>query len=181
MHTRAGAKYHNMSKDNLRFRRNIPPTQPARGFQGRQVGVLLDRVLGPALKRRGFGNIDLINHWSTIVGPELAALSQPDRIRRIGKEGGVLTIRVEGAMALEVQHMAPQIIDRINAHYGSGTLARLHIVQGPLPLAGGRGRSRPLTKDEIEAARAPLEDMRPGRLQAALARLGAQIARDRKN
>ncbi|HAL84459.1 MAG TPA: DUF721 domain-containing protein, partial [Rhodobiaceae bacterium] len=32
-------------------------------------------------------------------------------------------------MALEVQHMAPQIIERINAHFGAGTLARLHIVQ----------------------------------------------------
>ena len=76
-----------MSKDNLRFRSSVPPTQPARGFQGRQVGVLLDRVLSSALKRRGFGKIDLLAHWSAIVGPELAALSQPDRIRRGGPEG----------------------------------------------------------------------------------------------
>jgi hypothetical protein len=83
-------------------------------------------------------------------------------------------------MALEVQHMAPQIIERINAHFGAGTLARLHIVQGPLPLTGkSRGRA-PLGKDEIEAARASLEGLKPGRLQSALARLGAQIARQRK-
>ena len=170
-----------MPKDNLRFRRSLPPTQPARGFQGRQVGVLLDRVLSPALKRRGFGKIDLLSHWSAIVGPELAALSQPDRIRRRGSEGAVLTVRVEGAMALEVQHMAPQIIERINGHFGAGTLARLHIVQGPLPLTGKSRGQAPLGKDEIEAARASLGGLKPGRLQSALARLGAQIARQRKS
>ena len=169
-----------MSKDNLRFHRSVPPTQPARGCQGRQVGVLLDRVLSPALKRRGFGKIDLLAHWSAIVGPELAALSQPDRMRGGGPEGSVLTVRVEGAMALEVQHMAPQIIERINAHFGAGTLARLHIVQGPLPLPGKSQHRAPLGKDEIEAARASLEGLKPGRLQLALARLGAQIARQRK-
>jgi hypothetical protein len=53
-------------------------------------------------------------------------------------------------------------------------------VQGPLPLTGkSRGRA-PLGKDEIEAARASLEGLKPGRLQSALARLGAQIARQRK-
>ncbi len=170
-----------MPKDDLQFRNSVPPTQPARGFQGRQVGVLLDRVLSPALKRRGFGRIDLLSHWSAIVGPEIAALSQPDRIRRGGPDGAVLTVRVEGAMAIEVQHMAPQIIERINAHFGAGTLASLHIVQGPLPMAG-RGRAQAaLGKDEIDAARAALGDVKPGRLQSALARLGAQIARQRKS
>ena len=158
-----------------RYRRPSP-----RGFQGRQVGVLLDRVLSPALKRRGFGKIDLLSHWSAIVGPELAALSQPDRIRRGGPEGAVLTVRVEGAMALEVQHMAPQIIERINAHFGAGTLARLHIVQGPLPLTAKSRGQAPLGKDEIEAARASL-GAEAGRLQSALARLGAQIARQRNS
>ena len=168
-----------MPKDNLQFRGSMPPTKSARGFQGRQVGVLLDRVLSPALRRRGFGKIDLLAHWSAIVGPELGALSQPDRIRRGGPEGPVLTVRVDGAMALEVQHMAPQIIERINAHFGAGTLARLHIVQGPLPLTGKTRGQAPLGKDEIEAARASLDDVKPGRLQSALARLGAQIARQR--
>ena len=169
-----------MRKDNLRFRRSVPPTQPARGFQGRQVGVLLDRVLSPALKRRGFGKIDLLSHWSAIVGPELGALSQPDRIRRGGPEGAVLTVRVEGAMALEVQHMAPQIIERINGHFGAGTLARLHSVQGPLPVTVKARGPAPLGKEEIEAARTELDGLKPGRLQSALARLGAQIARARK-
>ena len=84
-------------------------------------------------------------------------------------------------MALEVQHMAPQIIERINAHFGAGTLARLQIVQGPLPLTGKSRGQAPLGKDEIEAARASLDDVKPGRLQSALARLGAQIARQRNS
>ena len=84
-------------------------------------------------------------------------------------------------MALEVQHMAPQIIERINGHFGAGTLARLHIVQRPLPQTGKSRGQAPLCKDEIEAARASLGGLKPGRLQSALARLGAQIARQRNS
>ena len=156
-------------------------SNPLRSSGTPHVSKVLGRITGRTMNRRGFSDSRMLENWSAIVGPEIAALSQPDRIRRGGPDGAVLTVRVEGAMAIEVQHMAPQIIERINAHFGAGTLARLHIVQGPLPMAG-RGRAQAaLGKDEIDAARAALGDVKPGRLQSALARLGAQIARQRKS
>ena len=102
----------------LPFNRDVPPTKPARGFQGRSVGAVLGRIIAPTLKKRGFRQIDILAHWSMIVGPQLAALSCPERINRSGRlspdGGAVLTVKVEGAMALEVQHMAPLILERIN-------------------------------------------------------------------
>ena len=89
--------------------RDIQPTKPARGFQGRSVGTVLGRIIAPTLKKRGFRQIDILAHWPMIVGDQLAALSCPERISRSGRlspdGGAVLTVKVEGAMALEVQHM----------------------------------------------------------------------------
>jgi hypothetical protein len=166
--------------------RDVPQTQPAKGFQGRSVGAVLGRIVAPTLKRRGFREIDILAHWPMIVGTQLAALSCPERISRQGRlspdGGAVLTVRVEGAMALEVQHMAPLILERINQHYGAGSISRLNIVQGPLPLdylKAQKARPTPLTEAETEAAAADLDGFENSRLQQALARLGARIKRKR--
>ncbi len=161
----------------LKFRHEIPPTKPARGFQGRSIGSVLTRVVAPTMRRRGFQAINILAHWPMIVGQQVAALSCPERLRRRGPEGAVLSVRVEGAMALEVQHMAPLIIERINQHYGAGMVTRLNIIQGPLPLPKVNKQSKPLTDNEIAAAIETLQDFPDGRLKRALARLGARLAR----
>ena len=163
--------------------RDIPPTKPAQGFQGRAVGAVLGRITAPVMKKRGFREVDILSHWPLIVGAQLAALSCPERISRNGRgtqDWAVLTVRVEGAMALEVQHMAPLILERINQHYGAGALARLNIVQGPLPLdylKAQSARETPLSEDELAAAEAALEGFANSRLKQALARLGARVER----
>ena len=164
--------------------RDVPQTKPARGFQGRSVGALLDRIIAPTMKKRGFRQIDILAHWPMIVGSQLAALSCPERISRSGRlspEGGaVLTIKVEGAMALEVQHMAPLILERINQHYGQGAITRLNILQGPLPLdylQAQKKRQTPLSEAELNAAEGRLQGFESSRLKQALARLGARLQR----
>jgi len=164
--------------------RDVPPTQPAKGFQGRSIGAVLNRIVAPTMKRRGFREIDILAHWPMIVGPQLAALSCPERISRSGRlspdGGAVLTVKVAGAMALEVQHMAPLILERLNQHYGAGSITRLNIVQGPLPLdyvKAQKARSTPLSKAELDDAEAGLQGFDNSRLKLALARLGARIKR----
>lgn len=167
----------------LNYLRDIPPTKPAQGFQGRAVGAVLGRITAPVMKKRGFREVDILSHWSLIVGNQLAGLSCPERISRNGRgtqDGAVLTVRVEGAMALEVQHMAPLILERINQHYGAGAVARLNIVQGPLPLdylKAQAARETPLSEDELAAAEAVLDGFANSRLKQALARLGARVER----
>lgn len=167
----------------LGYLRDIPPTKPAQGFQGRAVGAVLGRITSPIMKKRGFRQIDILSHWPMIVGQQLAALSCPERISRNGRgtqDGAVLTVKVEGAMALEVQHMAPLILERINQHYGAGAIARLNIVQGPLPLdylKAQAARETPLSEEELATAEAALEGFDNSRLKQALARLGARVER----
>lgn len=172
----------------LNYLRDIPPTKPAQGFQGRAVGAVLGRITSPIMRKRGFRQVDILAHWPLIVGNQLAALSCPERISRNGhmvrqggsQDGAVLTVKVEGAMALEVQHMAPLILERINQHYGAGAIARLNIVQGPLPLdylKAQAARETPLSEEELLAAEQALEGFANSRLKQALARLGARVER----
>ena len=103
---------------------NPPRTPHIRDFLG--------KILRPTLKKRGLAQFTLIENWSLIVGEHLATYSHPVRLTRGGAEGGTLTVAVEGAMAVEIQHLSPQIIDRINAHYGYDAIGKLHIIQAPL-------------------------------------------------
>ena len=86
-------------------------------------------------------------------------------------------------MALEVQHMSPLILERINQHYGAGSIARLNIVQGPLPLdylQAQKKRQTPLSEAELDDAEAALQGFESSRLRQALARLGARVRRKNK-
>ena len=61
----------------------------------------------------------------------------------LGRDG-VLKLRAAPGAALELQHRAPLIIERINLFFGRAAVTRLALVQGPLPLAsGGAGRPVP--------------------------------------
>lgn len=162
------------------WRHDIPPTRPAQGFRGRRLGTLMQRVVGPVLRRRGFRAINIVEHWPAIVGPQLAGLSCPERIIRRGTGGAVLQLRVEGAMALEVQHLAPLIVERLNRHFGAGSIDRLKIIQGPVPMLRPPMGARPPNPAEMAAAHDNLGDFPEGPLKQALARLGAQMARDEK-
>ncbi len=154
---------------------DMPQTKPARGFQGRSVGTLLARIVTPVMRKRGFRDIDVWTHWPVIVGPQLAAFSMPERISRRNTQGAVLTVKVEGAMALEVQHMAPLILERLNRHYGAGSITKIAIIQGPLPAKKQYRLQKPSSNEELVRAEAALGPFPDGPLKAALARLGARV------
>lgn len=124
------------------------------------VGGLAKRALG----RRGFAEASLIADWETVVGPELAASCWPDRLSfPPGKrDGGTLRIRAAGAFALELQHLEPQVLQRVNGHFGYRAIERISILQA----APGQRRAAP--RDE-PAAEPPRESMPPAELDAALA------------
>jgi hypothetical protein len=131
--------------------RDLPTTRPARGFQGRAIGAVLGRITAPVLKKRGFREIDILSHWSVIVGPQLAAWSCPERISRNGRgtqDGAVLTVKVEGAMALEVQHMAPLILERIQPALWGRCDCPLECGARPASIGLFKGSSRPRNTPE---------------------------------
>ena len=114
-----------------------------RGGGPRPLAASLGALSKRALGRRGFAEAGLITEWDAIVGPELAAASQPDRLtfppgRR---DGGTLRLTVAGPVATELQHLEPVVIERINGYFGYRAVERILLVQGPVRRATGRDKA----------------------------------------
>jgi hypothetical protein len=163
-----------------------------REYRGRKIpwsrplADLVQPVIGPVLTRRGFGTSSLVLFWDDIVGERLAAMSQPvqvqwpaaqcDRVSESGHVPATLIVRVESGFALELQHLAPLVIERVNAYFGWRCISRLKLKQGPL---AGRPAARrvapPIDKDAAEAAQKLIGSTVGEPLRQALTRLGARI------
>jgi hypothetical protein len=147
------------------------------------IAVPCERVTRPVFGRHGFAGGALVVDWPAIVGSAVASHTLPLGIRFPPKErnDGTLTIKVDsGAFALEVQHLEPLILERINGYFGWKAVARLKLRQGPLPEAAGtRSKAAPPapSPDTVPPARASLDKVEDPELRAALERLGRQLAK----
>jgi hypothetical protein len=151
-----------------------------RGHGARDVGSLLPDVGGVAFRRFGFVQGALLARWREVVGPVYARWSVPQSIRfaRGEKTGGTLTVRVEGPFSLQLQHVAPQIVDRANRILGHGAIARLRLVQGDVPAPAERAAeplppAGPAPPNVVPVNLGGIAD--PG-LRAALEDLARQLA-----
>ncbi len=121
----------------------------------RPIAVTLPKVTRKALGRRGLAEGSLMTEWPEIVGETLAArclplkLSFADPKRRAE---GTLTLQVESAWTLELQHLAPQLIERINQTLGYAAVSRLAFRQGPLPRRpADQGKAREAQREPTDA------------------------------
>jgi hypothetical protein len=98
---------------------------------------LLGAILDPAARRRGFAEASVLADWATIVGPALARRCQPVRVDHAPgrRSGGTLLLQVGSGVALEIQHQAPQLIERINTYFGHRAVRQIRLLQMPLPPA----------------------------------------------
>jgi hypothetical protein len=104
------------------------------------LAVELDKVMAPMSRKKGFAEFDLTHAWPDIMGLNLAAQCAPQRLAR-GPDGrdGTLHLGVWGPLALELQHMTPQLVERINGHYGYRAVAKIMFHQTPpSPVAVGK-------------------------------------------
>lgn len=140
----------------------------------RAAGIAASRIAAPIVARRGGGVLGRLKaEWAAVVGAELAALTWPEALGR----DGALKLRVASSLALDLQHRAPLVIERINRFFGREAVARLVLVQGPLPLATPSpvAMPTPLTADEAQALDLRLAEIADPELRAALARLGRLV------
>lgn len=140
-------------------------------------------ALAPALARYGFDEAGLLLLWPEIVGARLAGRCEPSRLqwpqRRVRDEkpeAATLLVRVESAFALDLQHQAPTVVERINAHYGWRCVGRLALRQGPIRRPPpGRPPIRPPGEASVAAARQAAGAVADEALREALVRLGSRV------
>ena len=152
----------------------------------RPLAEFLDVCLSPSLAAQGFATSDIIMAWSEIVGERLAAFTQPLKIEWKRKpphadpetrpEPATLVVRVESAFALELQHMAPTVIDRVNTYYGWRCIGKIVLKQGPVRRVE---KKKPPVPTLSQADRAKVDSaigaIEEEGLKAALDRLGQAI------
>lgn len=154
------------------------PAEAPRGLGFRSVGQLVPRIARPAFRRRSPAAAQLLADWPEIVGPALAAVTEPERL-----SAGTLTLACSGPVAMELQHLAPQLIERINAGLGRAAVERLRFRQrAPSAAAAPPAPRRPADlPPEAAAALAPrLAGITDPDLRAALERLAARVYRGGK-
>ena len=169
----------------LTTKRTRPPRMPPP-----VAGRALTKTLKALDTRFGQGTDGLKARWREIVGEALARRTEPSKLvkSRTG-EGAALEIRVEGPSAALIQHQGPDILARVNLFLGTGAVARLRIVQGPLrgivksagPAAAATKRRRaqgPLDAAAEKALAEQLAAFPDGPLKAAITKLGREVMRN---
>ena len=151
-----------------------------RKSQARPLSDLLHKTLGQAFAKQGFASAEIVTRWTEIVGADIADHAQPEKIQwsrtGIGQppEPGRLMLRVEGPMALEIQHLSGVIVERVNRFFGWEAVGAIRLRQAPLRRKP-RAVSPPPDPQTAARIKAELADIQDEKLRDALARLGAAI------
>ena len=145
------------------------------------LAAILGKTLNELFAKQGFASRELVMRWEEIAGKDVAAFSEPLKIQwprpveGQNLEPATLVLRVEGPMALEIQHASDAIIARVNRFFGWQAIGRIALRQAPLSRPA---KSRPDFKPDptkISEIAATLDSIENDGLKQALARLGASL------
>jgi hypothetical protein len=135
-------------------------------FGPRPLAALMPPLVKPAFRKRAPATAQVLADWELIVGPAIAAVTTPRKLFQ-----ATLAIACNGPIAMELQHLAPSLIGRINAHMGQIVVTRLRFVQdftAPPP-------PPPTRKPAVAAASKAVADLPAGPLRDALESLGRMV------
>lgn len=135
----------------------------------RAVGTMMPSVTREAFRKKSPAAAQVMADWAVIVGPDLARSTIPKRLIR-----GVLTIGCAGPVAMELQYLAAELMNRINAHLGSSVVTQLKFLQVSLDFPVIQ-KPAVIAPAVIAAAEAAVADLPDGDLRAALAALGRAV------
>ena len=151
----------------------------------RPLAEVLRKTLTDAFAKQGFAAVELVTRWREIVGAEIAAHSEPEKIQwprtpqaRTAPEPGTLLLRVEGPAAVEIQHLSDVILERVNQFFGWQAVAGVRLRQAPLSRRVAPRAAPVPDPAAMTRIAASLPEIRDEKLRLALARLGAAMERD---
>jgi hypothetical protein len=153
-------------------------------ISAKPLSVLLSDVFSEAYAKQGFAARELVTRWAEIAGAEVAAHSEPLKIQwprpveGQPQQPATLILRVEGPMALEIQHASDVILQRVNRFFGWSAVGKLALRQAPLSRRERPPPSRAPDAQAVAKVAETLSSVEDEALRAALARLGAAIKRN---
>ena len=132
----------------------------ARGGEARMIGDLMPAIGRTAFRRFGFVQSSVVTRWPEIVGAAHARHSLPESIRfRAGeKSEGTLHLVVSPGHAPLIQHVIPEIIERVNRFFGYRAVANVRRRQGEVQAPGGTAARETAAVPEVKAVPIELGD-----------------------
>ena len=145
------------------------PFRATSWYGPRPIAALVPAVTRTAFRRGVPGAWLVLEAWPAIVGPLLAEVTQP---RGLGR--GTLTIACVGPVAMELQHLSSELLQRINRFLGGEPVQRLRFVQTLTPPVAPPVRpvATPAIERAVEKAVATLPE---GPVRDALTALGRAV------
>lgn len=163
--------------------KTMPPNpRRRRGFE-RAVTLVGPELKTPA-EKRGFAETKLLTHWPEIVGPDIADMAVPVKVKYGRGFGGTLVLLTTGAKAPMLEMSREAIITRVNACYGYSAIKDVQVTQtAPTGFAEGQvafGAAKPKAKPtpdpaRLEKATEGLEAITDPILRDALRKLAGNI------
>ena len=153
-------------------------------ISAKPLSVLLGDVFSDAYAKQGFAARELVTRWADIAGPDIAKYCEPLKmqwprpVEGQPQEPATLVLRVEGPMALEIQHTSDVILQRVNRFFGWSAVGRLALRQAPLARRTRFEPPPPPDPKSVATVAETLSAIEDDDLRAALARLGAAIKRN---
>ena len=139
------------------------------------LSALVPALTRPAFRKRSPAGAQLLADWAQIVGPALAGVTSPVRL-----SAGTLTLACSGPVAMELQHLAPELISRINAQLGRAVVERLRFVQQAPAGATLRAPAAPPPAPSLpDTVTNRLTALPQGDLRQALEKLARRVYRTR--
>lgn len=155
--------------------------KPHRNKKLKAISAETERITSPIRKKRGLTEVAIISDWPKIIGNRLAQECLPLRISPgAGANNGTLYIQVSGVLALELQHMQTQVIERINGYFGYQAISRVILQQAPVINEKPKKKiKKDLTKEDTAALDLLLDGVTDNSLRKALRDLGQGILRQK--
>ncbi|WP_322514370.1 DciA family protein [Rhodopseudomonas palustris] len=153
-------------------------------ISAKPLSGLLGATLNEAFAKQGFAARELVTRWPEIAGAQIAAHCEPLKmqwprpVEGQKQEPATLVLRVEGPMALEIQHSSDQILQRVNRFFGWAAVGKLALRQAPLTRKIRKPLPKPPDAAAVAKVAAGLDAVEDDDLRIALARLGATIKRN---
>jgi hypothetical protein len=103
-----------------------------RGGPAKPIADLMPQIGRAAFRRFGFVQSSVVTRWPEIVGERHAQVCMPESIRFPPgeKSNGILQLVVLPAHAPLIQHVIPEIIERVNRFFGYKAVVRVKLRQG---------------------------------------------------
>lgn len=150
-----------------------------RGGPARNIADIVPGIGRAAFRRFGFVQSSIVTRWGDIVGSRYGEVSAPESIRFPAgqKSNGTLNLIVASGFAPMIQHVLPEILERVNRFFGYAAVAKVAMKQGVIERSEPERRPSPnMTKPVPQDLGEGLREIGDPELRSVLEALARGLA-----